>query len=164
MQSCWNNTLFAVKNINELVINEITKNKLLVFDDMQISFKKDQSIAEVFTRGRHNRIGIIQCEQFTQDTPHIEKENTDYIVLIPSFSLSSCGYDHKNFLSCLSPKDIMKLGSFAIKFSDEKGNRQLKYIIKNEFENIVLGYFYHVIFSFYPCYDGSDFTISLIKY
>ena len=50
---------------------------------MQIDLKKDQRIAEIFTRERHNRIGIIQCEQFTQDTPHIEKADTNYIALIP---------------------------------------------------------------------------------
>ena len=54
----------------------------------------------------------------------------------------------------------MKIGSFAIKFSKEKRNSQLKYIIINEFENIVLEFFYHVI----PLNDGNDFTISLIKY
>ena len=54
----------------------------------------------------------------------------------------------------------MKLGSFAIKFSKEKGVNQLKYIIINEFERIALGYYYHAI----PLNDGSDFTISLIKY
>ena len=54
----------------------------------------------------------------------------------------------------------MKLGSFAIKFEKEKSVNQLKYIITNEFENIVLGYYYHVI----PLNDGSDFTISLIEY
>ena len=55
---------------------------------------------------------------------------------------------------------MMALGSFAITFSEKKGISQLKYIIINEFENIVLGYFYHVI----PLNDGNDFTISLIKY
>ena len=97
-----------MKNINELVINEITQNELLVFDDMQLDFKKDKRIVQIFTRGRHNTIGIMQCQNFTQDTPHIEKANNDYIVLIPPFSLSSCEYYHKKLLSCLWPKAIMK--------------------------------------------------------
>ena len=54
----------------------------------------------------------------------------------------------------------MKLGSFAIKSSKGKGVSQLKCIIINEFENIVLEYFYHVI----PLNDGNDFTISLTEY
>ena len=62
MQSCWNKNTFEVKNINKLIINEVTQNKLLVFDDMLIDLKKDQRIAEIFTRGRHNRIRIIECE------------------------------------------------------------------------------------------------------
>ena len=40
----------------------ITQNNLLVFYDVDIDLKKDQTIAEVFTRGRDNRIGIIHCE------------------------------------------------------------------------------------------------------
>ena len=54
----------------------------------------------------------------------------------------------------------MKIGSFAIKFSKEKRNSQLKYIIINEFEDIVLKCFYHVI----PLNDENVFIISLIKY
>ena len=50
LQSCWNKTLFSVKNINELVSNEITQNKLLVFDEIQIVLKKYQRIAETWTR------------------------------------------------------------------------------------------------------------------
>ena len=50
MQSCWNKALFSVKNINELVSNEITQNKLLVFDEIQIVLKKYQRIDETWTR------------------------------------------------------------------------------------------------------------------
>ena len=90
MQSCGNKTLFAVKNMIDLVINEITQNKLLVFDYMQFDLKKSRRTAEIFTKGRHNRIGIIKCEKFTQDISRIEKANSGYIVLIPLFSLRSC--------------------------------------------------------------------------
>ena len=62
MQSCWNKTSFQVKNINKLIINKVAQDKLLVFNEMQIDLKKDQRIAEIFTRGRHNRIRIIECE------------------------------------------------------------------------------------------------------
>ena len=68
--------------------------KLLVFDDMQLDTKKNKIAESFFIRGRHNRIGVIPCEQFTQDTTHIEKENTDYFVLVPPFSEYTAQHYH----------------------------------------------------------------------
>ena len=62
----------------------------------------------MFTKRRDDGIGIIQCEQCTQDTAHIEKSNTDFIILIPPFSLSTGEYYHTKFLSSLSPNAIQK--------------------------------------------------------
>ena len=72
----------------------------------------------------------MQCEQFTQDTAHIEKANTDFNILIPPFNLSTAEYYHTMFLRSLNPNMIKKLGRTAIRLS--KNNPQLKYIIINE--------------------------------
>ena len=70
----------------------------------------------MFTRGRHYKIEIIQCEQLTQDTAHIEKANTYFIILIPLFNLSTAEYYHTKFLPSLNPNMIKKLGRTAIIF------------------------------------------------
>ena len=51
----------------------MVQNELLVFDDMQNDRKKDKRIEQIFLKGRRHKIGIIQCEQFTQDTAHIKR-------------------------------------------------------------------------------------------
>ena len=88
-QSQWTNTIFQQKDTSHLRIDEFSQNKLLVFDHMQTDLKKNQLITEMFMKGRHHGIGKIQCEQFIQDRAHIEKANTDFIVLIPPFSIST---------------------------------------------------------------------------
>ena len=53
---------------------------------MKLDTKGNKLIETLFIRGRHNKTGIIQCEQFTQITVNIEKANTDFLVLIPPFN------------------------------------------------------------------------------
>ena len=65
------------------------QNILLVFDDMQLEIKGNQLVETLFIRGWSNKTGIIQCEQFTQATAHIQKANTDFFVLIPPFNEST---------------------------------------------------------------------------
>ena len=61
---------------------EYAKGKLLVFDDTQIDTKRIK-LTEIFcVRGRHNRTGIIQCEQFSQATAQIETQ-------IPTFCFNT---------------------------------------------------------------------------
>ena len=43
-------------------------------------------IESFIIRGRDNLTWVIQYKQFTQDTAHVEKANTDYFVLVPPFS------------------------------------------------------------------------------
>ena len=62
----------------------------------------------MLTKRRDDGIGIIQCEQCTQDTAHIEKSNTGFTILIPPFSLSTAEYYHTKFLSSLTPNAIQK--------------------------------------------------------
>ena len=52
---------------------------------MQLDTKGNKLVGTLFIRGRHNKTGIIQCEQFTQGTVHTEKANTDFFVVIPPF-------------------------------------------------------------------------------
>ena len=59
----------------------------MIFDDIQTELKWNSIITEMFTKGRHYKIGILSFEQFTQDAAHIEKANTDFIILKPPFSL-----------------------------------------------------------------------------
>ena len=70
-QEQWMNSPFQQKNFNYSREDNV-HNKLLVFDDMQIDLKGNKQIENFFVRGRHPKIGIIQCEQFTQDKKHLE--------------------------------------------------------------------------------------------
>ena len=70
-QEQWMNSPFQQKNFNYSREDNV-HNKLLVFDDMQTDLKGNKLIENFFVRGRHSKIGIIQCEQFTQDTKHLE--------------------------------------------------------------------------------------------
>ena len=68
------------RNFNHLN-KDYSKGKSLVFGDMQLDTKGNKLIETLFLRGRHNKTGIIQCEQFTQSTAHIEKVNTDFFCI-----------------------------------------------------------------------------------
>ena len=89
----WRSSSFlerTFKYLNE----EYAKEKLLDFDDMQLDTKRHKLIERLIIRDRHNKTGIIQCEQFTQSTTHIEKANRDFFVLIPPFNESTAQYYH----------------------------------------------------------------------
>ena len=58
-----------LKYLNE----EFFKGKLLVFDDMQLGTKGNKLVETLCIGGKHNKTGIIQFEQFTQATAHMEK-------------------------------------------------------------------------------------------
>ena len=79
---------FIARNFSYLN-GEYAKGKLLVFDDMQLDTKGNKLIEILYIRGRHSKTGVIQCEQFTQATVHIEKSSTDFFVLVPPFTESS---------------------------------------------------------------------------
>ena len=83
-QDQWRSSTFMESNFKYLN-EEYDKGKLL-FDDMKLDTKGNKLIETLFIRGRHNKTGIIQCEQFTQITVNIEKANTDFLVLIPPFN------------------------------------------------------------------------------
>lgn len=77
-------------------------------------------------KGRHNKTGIIQCQQYTQNTATIEKANTDYFVLIPPFSQSTTVYYHEKFIPNLSPKNIEKVGNLCLDYALKKNNNELR--------------------------------------
>ena len=130
------NLPFQQKNFNYLREDNV-HNKLLVFDERQTHLKGNKLIENFFVRGRHRKIGIIKCEQFNQDTKHLEKENTDYIVLIPPFNIWSARYYRENFISHLSVNAIINLGDDA--FSKRFDDPELNYLIFNNSGDISMG-------------------------
>ena len=114
-QEQWRTSGFNRRNFSHLT-EKYSKGKLLVFDDRQLDTKRNKLIEKFYLRGRHNKNGIIQCEQFTQATSHLEKTNTDYFVLISPFSEYTAQYYHEKVIPTLSTKNIWKLGLLA----DEK--------------------------------------------
>ena len=80
---------------------------------MQLDTKGNKLIETLYIRGRHNKTGVIQREQFTQATVYIEKSNTDFFVLVPPFTESSAHYYHEKFMPTLAAKQICKLGLLA---------------------------------------------------
>ena len=105
-QTAWLDLGIQPKDMKHLSLNPMTYNKLLVFDGLQGDLKNNKIFEEVFTKGRHHRVVIIQCQQFTQDTAHIEEANTKYFALCPSFSIFSCEYFHRKFSATLEPEAI----------------------------------------------------------
>ena len=69
-QDQWRSSGFIARNFS-YINEEYAKGKLLVFDDMQLDTKGSKLFETLFIRGRHNKAGIRQCEQFTQATTHI---------------------------------------------------------------------------------------------
>ena len=63
---------------------------------MQLDTKGNKLVETLFIRSRHNKTGIIQCEQFTQVTAPTEKATTDFFVLISPFNESTAQYYHEN--------------------------------------------------------------------
>ena len=68
-QDQWRSSGVNARNFKYLN-EDYAKGKLLVFDDMQLDKKRNKLIETLLIRGRHNKTGIIQCEQFTQATAH----------------------------------------------------------------------------------------------
>ena len=136
-----------MKYLNE----ECFKGKLLVFDDMQLDTKENKVVETLFLGGRHNKTGIIQFEQFTQATAHIEKVNTDFFVLIPPFNKSAAQYYHERFMPTLRAKITWKLGLLVEEKACKEDNPELKYLILNKFDDINIGYKYRVS----PLEDGN---------
>ena len=130
------NSPFQEKNFNYLREDNL-HNKLLVSDDTQTDLKENKLIENFFVRGRHPKIGITQCEQFPQDTKNLKKANTDYIVVIAPFNISSATY-----YSHISVNAIINLGddAFSKSFNDPKLNQ----LIMNKFGDISMGYKYGV--------------------
>ena len=90
-QDQWRSSGFNAINFSYLN-EDYARGKLLVFDDIQVDTKGNKLIETLYVRGRHNKTGIIQCEQFTQATVHLEKANKNFFVLIPPFTESSAQY------------------------------------------------------------------------
>ena len=109
---------------------------------MRSDLKENKLIENFFVRGRHPNIGITRCEQFPQDTKNLEKANTDYIVLIAPFNISSATYYREKFISHISVKAIINLGDDA--FSKSFNDPKLNYLIMNKFGDISMGYKYRV--------------------
>lgn len=159
-QYIWKDSGFQERNIEHLT-KEYAENKLLVFDDMQNLLKqKNPLIEDLFIKGRHNKTGIIQCEQYTQSTPLIKKANTDFIVLIAPFNESSAPYYHEKFIPSLSSKKIIELGNLCLDYQEEENNNELKYLIVNKFGDVSIGYKYRVC----PFENGNNFMTTLIEY
>ena len=126
---------------------------MLVSDDMQTDLKENKLIENFFVRGRHPKIGITQCEQFPQDTKNLKKANTDYIVVIAPFNISSATY-----YSHISVNAIINLGDDA--FSKSFNDPKLNYLIMNKFGDISMGYKYRVC----PVDNGDKYIWIKIKY
>ena len=109
---------------------------MLVFDDMQLEIKENQLVETLFIRGRHNKTGIIQCEQFTQATARIQNANTDFFVLIPPFNASTGRYYHEESMPTLTAKGIWKLGLLAEEKVSKEDNQELRYLNINKFGDI----------------------------
>ena len=156
-QERWMNSPFQQRNFNYLREDNV-HNKLLAFDDMQTDLKGNELIENFFIRSRHPKIGIIQSEQFTQDIKHLEKANTDYIVLIPPFNISSATYYGEKFISHLSVNAIINLGYNA--FTKSFNDPELNYLVINKFGDISMGYKYRV----YAVENGDKYILIEIKY
>ena len=89
---------------------EYAKGKLLVFDEIESDTKGNKLIETLYVRGRHNKTGIKQCEQFTQATAHTEIASTDFFVVKPLFDDSRAQYYHEKVMLTLTAKSILKLG------------------------------------------------------
>ena len=134
---------FMERNFNYLN-EEYAKGKVLVFDDMQLDIKRIKLVQTLFSRGRDNKTRIIQCEQFTQTTAHIEKANTDFFLLIPPFNEPTAQYYHEKLMPTLTTKSIWKLGLLAEEKAIKEEYPELRYLIINRFGDINIGYKYRV--------------------
>ena len=127
-QDQWRSCGFIARNFKYLN-QEYAKRKLLVFDNMQLETKENKLVETLLISDRHNKAGIIQCEQFTQSTAHIEKANTDCFVLIPPFNESTAQYYHETLLPTLTAKSIWKLGLLAEEKACKEDNPELRYLL-----------------------------------
>ena len=111
---------------------------------MQLETKGSKLIETLLIRGRHNKTGIIQCEQFTQTTAHIEKANTGFFVLIPPFNESTAQYYHERFMQTLAIRIIWKSGLLAEEKEIKADNPELEHLIINKSGDINMGYKYRL--------------------
>ena len=65
-QKIWQSLSIPPRDDGNLRLDESVRDKPLVFDDLQNDLKKSKVVGDIFTKGRHHTLGIIQCEQFTQ--------------------------------------------------------------------------------------------------
>ena len=126
---------------------------------MQLNTKGNKLVGTLFIRGRHNKTGIIQCEQFTQATAPTEKATTDFFVLISPFNESTAQYYHKKIMPTLTAKSICRLGLLAEEKTCKEDNLELRYLIIIKFGDINMGYKYRVR----PFEDG-NYAIAEINY
>ena len=76
-----------INNVDEVVS---VNNSIVICDDMQVELKGNKVITEMILNKRHRGLGIIQCKQYAQITDLVRKMNTDYFVLLGTFTLSDC--------------------------------------------------------------------------
>ena len=126
---------------------------------MQLDTKGNKLTETLFIRGRHNKTGITQCQQFTQAAAHIQKANTDFFVLIPPFNESTAQYYHEKFMPTSTAKMIWKIGLVAAEKAIKEDNPELRNLIINKFGDINMGYKYRVC----PFEDG-NYAIVEINY
>ena len=153
-QDQWRSSGFIARNFSN-INEEYAKGKLLVFDDMQLDTKGSKLVETLFIRGRHNKAGITQCEQFT----HIQKANTDFFVFIPPFNESTAQYYHERFMPTLTAEGIWKLGLLAEEKVCKEDNPELRCLIINKFGDTNMGYKYRVC----P-FEDRNHTIIKINY
>ena len=100
---------------------------------MQVQLKGKKVITEMILNKRHRNLGIIQCEQYTQITDLVQKMNTDYFILLGTFTLSDCQYFVERFLPSISAEVLFKI----IKYMNKHNYR---FLWTDREENICLGF------------------------
>ena len=118
---------------------------------MQLDTKGNKLVETLCIGGKHNKTGIIQFEQLTQATAHMEKANADFFVLIPPFNKSTAQYCHGKVMPTLRAKSIWKLRYLSEEKACKEDNPELRYLIINKFGDINMEYKYPVS----PFEDGN---------
>ena len=135
LQNTWNPIKKYIIHVElkHIKFDNIPKNTLIIFDDVQVEARGNEEVAKIFTKGRHKILGIIQCEQHTQSTSTLEKNNTNYAVFVPPFNYSSCEYFKEKFFGNMSAESILKLMQEVIFMG-------FNYVMVDDFGNITINF------------------------
>ena len=135
-QTWWDRIRKKLIIIDEII--DLPDNSILICDDMQMVLKGNKELTNMILNKRHKNISIIQCEQYTQITDLAQKSNSDYFVLLGSFTLSDCQYFCENFLSSSNSKLLYEI----IKYMNKN---RYRFLWTDREENICLGFKKQVI-------------------